>query len=86
MVQLRTHQPTNPLFRVLNDLFYLATLKGPGTAQIGEGGDNTWHVIDSIDEDMTDSDDVTIVDVKTRTDSRASNTEKKSNSQGENER
>lgn len=32
-----------------------AQLKGPGTAQIGEGGDNSWIVLDDADEEMEES-------------------------------
>ncbi|XP_027059880.1 exosome complex component RRP45-like [Pocillopora damicornis] len=37
-----------------------AQLKGPGTAQIGEGGDNSWIVLDEEDGEMEESEEVEI--------------------------
>ena len=49
------------------DLF--CYIQGPGTAQIGEGGDNSWTVIDDDDDDeeMEENDEIEITDVRKRT-------------------
>ena len=46
----------------------LCYIQGPGTAQIGEGGDNSWTVIDDDDhdEDMEENDEIEITDVRKR--------------------
>ncbi|KAJ7357635.1 Exosome complex component RRP45 [Desmophyllum pertusum] len=61
-----------------------AEFKGPGTAQIGEGGDNSWTVIDDDDEEMEDDDEIEITGVKTNNESAAQRLQQKNGSKGEN--
>ncbi|XP_068718992.1 exosome complex component RRP45-like isoform X1 [Montipora capricornis] len=46
---------------------WIAELKGPGTAQIGEGGNNAWFVIDDDDDELLENnDELEITDVRER--------------------
>jgi len=50
---------------------WIAELKGQGTAQIGEGGDNSWIILDDDDDDddkeMKDNEEIEVADEKTMT-------------------
>ena len=64
---------------------FVCYYQGPGTAQIGEGGDNTWTVIDDDDEEeMEDDDEIEITGVKTNNESAAQRLQQKNGSKGEN--
>ena len=62
--------------------------QGQGTAQIGEGGDNSWIVLDDDDDDddkeMKDNDEIEIADEKTMTpDTVTQSSQQKNGSKGE---
>ncbi|CAH3039177.1 unnamed protein product [Porites lobata] len=58
--------PNDPSSLTAEEIPWNAELKGPGTAQIGEGGDNSWIVIDDDDDDdsMEENDDIEITEVQ----------------------
>ena len=63
--------------------------QGQGTAQIGEGGDNSWIVLDDDDDDddddeeMKDNDEIEITGEKTTPDTVTQSSQQKNDSKGE---
>ena len=57
--------------------------QGPGTAQIGEGGDNSWIVLDDDDEEeMEDNDEIKITDVQKKPKTATQTSQQKNGSKG----
>ena len=55
--------------------------QGPGTAQIGEGGDNSWIVLDDDDEEeMEDNDKIKITDVQKKRETTTQTSQQKNGS------
>jgi len=66
-VEKSTDQHADSSTMPVKEIPWKAEFKGPGTAQIGEGGDNTWTVIDEDDDEgIKDNDDIEITDVRNR--------------------
>lgn len=62
--------------------------QGQGTAQIGEGGDNSWIVLDDDDgddddEEMKDNDEIEITCEKTTPETASQSSQHKNGSKGE---
>lgn len=58
--------------------------QGPGTAQIGEGGDNSWIVLDDDDdEEMEDADEIEITGVQKNPETATQSSQHENGSKGE---
>lgn len=61
--------------------------QGQGTAQIGEGGDNSWIVLDDDDDDdgkeMKDNDEIEMTGEKTTPDTVTQSSQQKNGSKGD---
>ena len=57
--------------------------QGPGTAQIGEGGDNSWIVLDEEDGEMEESEEVEITGEERNSESPTPESQQKNGSKGE---
>ena len=57
--------------------------QGPGTAQIGEGGGNSWIVLDDDnEEEMEENDEIKITDVQKKPENTTQTSQQKNGSKG----
>ena len=57
--------------------------QGQGTAEIGEGGDNSWIVLDDDDEEIKDDDEIEITGEKNTPETLKHSPQEKNGSKGE---
>ena len=65
---------------------FVCFCQGPGTAQIGEGGDTSWIVLDEDDEEMEQNDEIEITGEKRNPESATQASQQKNDSKGEKEK